>query len=107
MKTLIRALVVTGALSINACTISPAAQTDLTAAYNIAAAVESAYAANPNADPALAKQADSLLASAQSALFAWESAPKGSNAESAALSAAIAALVAFEAQLTQPSTIHA
>jgi hypothetical protein len=104
MKTLIFGSVLAGALSVSACASSPAAQTDLTAAYNVAAAVEAAYVASPDADPAVIKQADSLLASAQAALFAWESAPNGSTAESAVLSAAIAALVAFEAQIPQPST---
>jgi hypothetical protein len=106
MKMLAFASVVTGALSISACAGNPADQTDLIAAYNIAATVEVAYAASSGANPAIVKQAEALLASAQAALFASENAPQGSTAENIALSAAIAALVAFEAQMPQQSSLH-
>ncbi len=81
---------------------------DLTAAYDVAASVEAAYAADPSADPATVKQAAALLASAQAALLAWQNEPAGSSSEATALSAAIAALVAFETQIGQaPATLHA
>jgi hypothetical protein len=93
---------------LGACASKVQDEVDLTAAYDVAASAEAAYAADPGADPALVKQAAALLASAQAALLAWQNAPAGSTTEATALSAAVAALVAFEAQIGQaPATLHA
>jgi hypothetical protein len=105
MRKLGIALSSVGLLHLTACANTPANQADLTAAYNVAAAVEAAYVANPKANADTVKQLTALLASAQAALLAWQNAPSGSTAEETVLSAAIAALVAFEAQINQPITV--
>jgi hypothetical protein len=95
-----------GALCLGACANTAENQTDLEAAFDTAAAVETAYASSPSANPTTVKEANALLSSARAALITWQSAPSGSTTEATALSAAIAALVAFEAQVTQVEQRH-
>jgi hypothetical protein len=91
-------LMMTGALWLTGCaTPQPEAAADLTAAFNVAAAAEAAYAARPGADPKTTAQLSQLLAAAQAALFSWTNAPQPGG--QAALGAAIAALVAYEAAI--------
>jgi hypothetical protein len=78
------------------CTISrPQATTDLTAGLEVAAAIEGAYAAQPKADPNTVAEVSRLLQSAQAAVTAFGAST--SSVDQAAASAAIAALVAYEA----------
>ncbi len=75
----------------------PQAAADLNAAFNVAAAGEAVYAAQPNASPKTVAQMSQLLAAAQAALITWTNSQ--SAGDQAALNAAIAALVAYEASL--------
>lgn len=85
-----------GLLSLAACAnTDPAMVADLGAALTVASAAESAYAAQPHANPATVAQLERLLIAAQSAFSAWKASP--GSAEQAALTAAINALVAYEA----------
>ena len=73
----------------------PQVDTDLNAGLEIAVALESAYAAEPTADPKIVAQAKRLVSTAEAAVtsFTTSTAP----ADQAAALAAIAALVAYEA----------
>jgi hypothetical protein len=73
----------------------PQAAADLNGAYNVAAAGEAIYAAQPGANPKTVAQMNQLLSAAQAALITWTNAQSLGN--QAALNAAIAALVAYEA----------
>jgi hypothetical protein len=78
------------------CAISrPQATTDLTAGLDVAAAIESAYAAQPQADAKVVAEVARLLQSAQAAVTAFG--VSTSSVDQAAAGAAIAALVAYEA----------
>jgi hypothetical protein len=74
---------------------TPATKADLNAAFSVAAAGEAAYAAQPGANAATVAEMAQLLAAAQGALLTWSNST--SPAGQTAASAAIAALVAFEA----------
>jgi hypothetical protein len=76
-------------------TATPEAQADLNAAFNVAAAAEAAYAAQPGANANMVAEMSQLLAAAQAALLAWTN--SASPTDQTAASIAIAALVAFEA----------
>jgi type IV pilus biogenesis protein CpaD/CtpE len=83
-------------LSAAGCAMSrPQATNDLTAALEVAAAIETAYATQPQADPKTVTQVSRLLQSAQAAVTAFGAST--SPADQAAAGAAIAALVAYEA----------
>ena len=83
-------------LSAAACTMTkPTAATDLNAGLEVAAALETAYAARPSADPKVVADLTGLLASAQAAVASWEA--SNSPADQGLASAAISALVAYEA----------
>jgi hypothetical protein len=73
----------------------PEAAADLNAAFNVAAAGEAAYAAHPGANPKTVAQMSQLLSAAQAALTSWTNSQ--TPGDQAALNAAIAALVAYEA----------
>ncbi len=73
----------------------PQMSADLSAGLEVAAALESAYAARPTANPQTVATMTRLLQVAQAAITAWES--SSSTGDRAAADAAIAALVAFEA----------
>jgi hypothetical protein len=73
----------------------PEAAADLNAAFNVAAAAEAAYAAHPGADPKTVAKMEQMLNAAQAALVSWTNSQ--SPADQAALNAAVAALVAYEA----------
>ena len=73
----------------------PSTAADLTAAFDVASAAEAAYAAQPHANPKTVAELGRLLAAAQAALFSWTNSQ--SAGDQAALSATIAALVAYEA----------
>ena len=73
----------------------PQVTTDLNTGLEIAAALESAYAARPSADPKVVAELARLMAASQAAVVSWETSI--SPADAAAASAAIAALVAYEA----------
>ena len=78
------------------CSLSqPQAAADLNAAFNVAAAGEAVYAAQPAANPKVVAQMGQLMAAAQAALITWTNAQSPGN--QAALNAAIAALIAYEA----------
>jgi hypothetical protein len=68
---------------------------DLNVALDVASVAEGAYAARPNADPKTVEQLSRLLATAQAAVTAWQTSTLPED--QAAASAAIAALVAYEA----------
>ncbi len=88
--------VVFGLIALSACTATkPQVTTDLNAGLEVAAAVESAYAARPNANPKVVADLSRLLASAQAAVASWEAST--SSSDEALASAAISALVAYEA----------
>jgi Skp family chaperone for outer membrane proteins len=87
-------------IGLSACTLTKQQQTvDATAAFNVAAAAEAAYAGQPGADPKKVAEAARLLAAAQAALLTWSN--SSSPDDETALSAAVAALVAYEAGLPQ------
>ncbi len=84
------------ALFVAGCSMTqPQAAADLNAAFEVAAAGEAVYAAQPKANPKTVAQMSQLLAAAQAALITWTSSQ--SAGDQAALNAAIAALVAYEA----------
>jgi hypothetical protein len=86
----------TTALLLAGCAMSqPQAAADLNSAYNVAAAGEAIYAAQPGANQKTVAQMSQLLSAAQAALITWTNAQSAGN--QAALNAAIAALVAYEA----------
>jgi len=68
---------------------------DLDVALDVASVAEGAYAARPNADPKTVAQLSRLLSVAQAAVAAWQASTQPED--QAAASAAIAALVAYEA----------
>jgi hypothetical protein len=76
-------------------TTRPQLTTDLTAGLQVATALEAAYAASPHADPKIVAQLTRLLASAQAAMAAFNGST--SATDQAVASAAIAALVEYEA----------
>jgi hypothetical protein len=78
---------------------TPTTKADLNAAFNVAAAGEAAYAAQPGANARSVAEMAQLLAAAQAALLTWTNST--SPADQTAVSAAIAALVAFEASAAQ------
>ena len=85
-----------GALLLAGCTMTHTqAAADLNAAFNVAAAGEAAYSAQPGANPKTVAQMAQLLSAAQAALITWTNSQ--SPGDQAALNAAIAALVAYEA----------
>ena len=85
-----------GAALLGGCAMTqPQAAADLNAAYNVAAAGEAAYAAQPGANPKTVAQMSQLLSAAQAALITWTNSQ--SSGSQAAVTAAIAALVAYEA----------
>jgi hypothetical protein len=65
------------------------------AAFDVAAALEAAYAASPSADPKVVTEFTRLLSAGQAALVTWQN--SSSPGDQQALNAAIAALVAYEA----------
>jgi hypothetical protein len=73
----------------------PETVADLNAAYNVAAAADAAYAAHPGADPKVVAEMARLLSASQAALVTWSNSTL--PADQAAASAAISALVAYEA----------
>jgi hypothetical protein len=73
----------------------PAVAGDLTVALDVAATAEGVYAARPGADPAKVAELSRLLAVAQAAVAAWSASSLPSD--QALASAAISALVAYEA----------
>ena len=100
----IAALGMAMAAALPACTLTPAQQTtDATMAFNVAAAAEAVYAAQPNADPKKVAEAARLLSGAQAALLTWSNSSAPSDLT--ALNAAVAALMAYEATL--PATAAA
>ncbi len=68
--------------------------TDLTYALDAAALVESAYAAQPSANPETVAKLQSLLAAAQAAVTTWQASSQPEDQAIAA--AAIAALAEYE-----------
>ncbi len=64
-------------------------------ALAVAAALETAYAAQPKADPKVVAQLKGLLSAGQAALATWQASANPGGAQ--AVNAAIAALVAYEA----------
>jgi hypothetical protein len=73
----------------------PALAEDLTVALDVAATAEGAYVARPDADPTNVAELARLLAAAQAAVAAWSASSLPSD--QALASAAISALVAYEA----------
>jgi hypothetical protein len=73
----------------------PAVAGDLTVALDVAATAEGVYAARPDADPTKVAELARLLAAAQAAVAAWSASSLPSD--QALASAAISALVAYEA----------
>jgi hypothetical protein len=89
-------LIAAATMSLAGCAASKQqSATELTAAYDVAAAAEAAYAARPGANPARVAQAARLLSAAQAALLTGSN--SRSTADQTALNAAIAALVAYQA----------
>ena len=87
---------VAGALLLAGCSMTRAqSAADLNAAFNVAAAGAAAYAAQPGANAKTVAQMNQLLSAAQAALVSWTNSQ--SPSDQAALDAAIAALVAYEA----------
>ena len=68
---------------------------DLTVALDVAATVEGAYAARPSSDPKKVAELARLLAVAQAAVASWQASTL--PADQAVASAAISALVEYEA----------
>jgi hypothetical protein len=95
MKSTSLAVVLTGIFLAGCSMTQPEAAADLNAAFNVAAAGEAAYAAHPGANPKTVAQMSQMLAAAQAALVSWTNAQTPGN--QAAVSAALAALVAYEA----------
>jgi len=83
---------------VSACASPSATQaTDAQAALNIASVGVSVYAADPHANPQRVAELKALLSGAQAAVQSW--AASGSSGDQAAASAALAALVSYQAQL--------
>jgi len=83
-------------LSLCGCAASkPQVAADLSVALDVAAVAEGAYAARPNADPKTVAQLSRLLSVAQAAVTAWQASTQPND--EAVASAAIAALVQYEA----------
>ena len=81
---------------LSACTATrPEVTTDLNAGLEVAAALGSAYAARPNADPKIVADITRLTATAQAGVASWDASSSASDA--ALANAAISALVAYEA----------
>jgi hypothetical protein len=96
-----RAVACLAVLAASGCAATkPEISADLTAGLTVAAAAESAYAAQSSADPKVLAQLGRLLASAQAAVTAWQM--SSSPADQAVASAAIAALVEYEASAAAP-----
>jgi hypothetical protein len=92
------ALLAWSLVALSACAMTKQEQVvDITAAYDVAAAAEAAYAAGPSADPTKVAKGAALLAAAQAALLTWSN--SSSPDDQTAASAAIAALTAFQASL--------
>ena len=72
---------------------------DLTVALDVAATAEGVYAARPDADPQKVAELSRLLASAQAAVTSWQASSLPSD--QAIASAAISALVEYEATAAQ------
>ncbi len=82
--------------TLSACTTArPEITTDLNAGLEVAAALQSAYAARPSADPKIVADLTRLTAGAQAAVASWEASSSSSN--EALANAAISGLVAYEA----------
>jgi hypothetical protein len=79
----------------------PEVAADLTMALDVAATAESAYAARPDADPKKIAALQRLLAVAQAAVASWQS--SALPADQAIASAAISALVEYEASAAPAS----
>ena len=79
----------------------PEVATDLTVALDVAAAAEGVYAARPDADPKKVATLQRLLAVAQAAVASWQS--SALPADEALASAAISALVEYEASVPPAS----
>ncbi len=95
MSIKIFAVVVSAAFLTGCSMTQPEAAADLNAAFNVAAAGEAAYAAHSGANPKTVAQMGQLLSAAQAALVSWTSSQTPGN--QAAVDAALAALVAYEA----------
>ncbi len=95
MKWNVAGLVLIGVALAGCSMTQPEAAADLNAAFNVAAAGEAAYAAHPGANPKTVAQMSQLLSAAQAALTSWTNSQ--TPGDQAALNAAIAALVAYEA----------
>ena len=99
MRARVRSACMAGALavlSLSACTATrPEVTTDLNAGLEVAAALESAYAARPSADPKIVADLTRLSSAAQAAVASWEA--SNSSSDEVLANAAISALVAYEA----------
>jgi hypothetical protein len=89
-------VVMAACISVAACsTQQPGGAADLNGAFTIAAAGAAAYSAQASADPKATAIMRELLSAAQAALVTWMNSP--TPGDQAAVNAAIAALVAYEA----------
>ncbi len=88
-------IVIGTCLFLTACANQPETAADLNAAFNVAAAAEAAYTATPGVNPKTSAAMAQLLAAARAALTSWTNSP--TPGQQAAVSAAIAALVAYQA----------
>ena len=89
-------------LSVAGCAGSkPEVAADLTVALDVAATVEGAYAERPDADPKKMAELSRLLAAAQAAVASWQA--SALPADQAIASAAISALVEYEASAVPAS----
>ena len=89
-------------LSLAGCAASkPEVAADLTVALDVAATAEGVYAARPDADPEKVAAVQRLLAVAQAAVASWQS--SALPADQAIASAAISALVEYEASAAPAS----
>ena len=83
-------------VSLAGCAAStPEVAADLAVALDVAATAEGAYAARPGADPTKVAELSRLLAVAQAAVTSWQA--SSLPADQAIASAAISALVEYEA----------
>jgi hypothetical protein len=93
---------IAASLSLAGCSASkPEVAADLTVALDVAATVEGDYAARPNADPKKVAALSRLLSVAQAAVASWQA--SALPADQAIASAAISALVEYEATATPGS----
>jgi len=91
-------LIATATVVLAGCSsVTPQTSADLNVAYNLAAAAEAAYAAQPGANPGTTAQLMHLLSAAQAALLTWQN--SSAPSDQTAANAAIAALVAYEASV--------